>query len=79
MKNFKTIASFSFQSEYAVLRLLFEHNNIRFVFLNETMSSILPFYSHSFGGIRLQVHEDDIELAQEILQKFKDSSDLKIV
>ena len=79
MENFKTIAIFTFPSEYAVLRLLFEQLEIRHVFLHETMIGVLPFHSNAFGGIRLQVHQDDIEIAQKIIQELDGSSNLRIV
>lgn len=79
MEHYETIAIFTYQSEYAVLRLLLEQENIRFVFQNETMISVLPFHSNALGGIRLKVHEEDIELALRILDKWKGSSHLKIV
>lgn len=79
MENFKTIAIFTFPSEYAVLRLLFEQREIRHVFLHETMIGVLPFHSNAFGGIRLQVHQNDIEIAQKIIQELDGSSNLRIV
>lgn len=79
MKNFKTIAVFTFPSEYAVLRLLLEQQGIKHVFLHETMIGVLPFHSNAFGGIRLQVHENDIEAAKKIIKELDDSSNLKIV
>lgn len=80
MKNFVTIAVFTFPSEYAVLKLLLEQNELRFVFLNETMISVLPFHSNAFGGIRLQVHKEDKEDALAILQSLDGpSSQLTIV
>lgn len=79
MENFKTIAFFTFPSEYAILRLLFDQQGIRYVFLHETMISVLPFHSNAFGGIRLEVHEDDIERAIEIFKEFNNPSNLRIV
>ena len=79
MENFKTIAIYTFPSEYAVLRLLLEQREIRHVFLHETMIGVLPFHSNAFGGIRLQVHQDDIEMAQKIIQELDGSSNLRIV
>ncbi|MCW8980390.1 MULTISPECIES: DUF2007 domain-containing protein [Altibacter] len=79
MKNFKTIAIFTFPSEYTVLRHLLEQQEIRHVFLHETMIGVLPFHSNAFGGIRLQVHEEDIPSAQEIINKLNDTSSLHIV
>lgn len=79
MKNFKTIAIFQYPAEYAVLQLLFDREEIRYNFLNETMISVFPFYSNAIGGIRLQVHIDDIEEAEEIMRHLDSPSNLKIV
>lgn len=83
MNNFKTIAIFQYPSEYAVLKLLFEQEEIRYFFQNETMISVFPFYSNAIGGIRLQVHSEDVERAKEIIeeldQDFDNPSNLKIV
>jgi hypothetical protein len=79
MQDFKTIAIFTYPSEYAVLRLLLEHHEIRHVFQNETMISVLPFHSNAIGGIRLKVHQDDIPLAEEIIENLNHSSNLRIV
>lgn len=79
MENFKTIAFFTFPSEYAILRLLFDQQGIRYVFLHETMIGVLPFHSNAFGGIRLQVHKDDIERAIRIFKEFNNPSNLRIV
>jgi len=44
------------------------------------MIGVLPFHSNAFGGIRLQVHEEDISAAQKILRDLDGRSDtLKIV
>ena len=79
MEHYETIAIFTYQSEYAILRLLLEQDNLRFVFQNETMISVLPFHSNALGGIRLKVHPEDTDLALEILDKWKGSSHLKII
>lgn len=79
MNNFKTIAIFQYPAEYAVLKLLFDQEEIRYVFMNETMISVFPFYSNAIGGIRLQVHIEDIERATEIIKNLDNHSNLKIV
>ena len=79
MKHFKTIAIFQYPAEYAVLQLLFDQAEIRYIFQNETMISVFPFYSNAIGGIRLQVHIDDIEEAAEIIKNLDHPSNLKIV
>jgi hypothetical protein len=79
MKDFKTIAIFQYAAEYAVLQLLFDQAEIRYVFLNETMISVFPFYSNAIGGIRLQVHIEDIVAAEKIMKDLDYFSDLKII
>jgi len=79
MKHFKTIAIFQYPAEYAVLQLLFDQAEIRYIFQNETMISVFPFYSNAIGGIRLQVHMDDIAQAEEIIKNLDHPSNLKIV
>ncbi len=79
MEDFKTIAIFTFPHEYVVLRLLFDQEEIQYVFLHETMIGVLPFHSNAFGGIRLQVHKNDIERAIKIMNNLNDSADLRIV
>ena len=79
MKHFKTIAIFSYPAEYAVLQLLLDQAGIRYIFQNETMISVFPFYSNAIGGIRLQVHIEDIAEAEEIIKNLDHPSNLKIV
>ena len=79
MVDFKTIAIFTFPSEYAVLKLLFDQEGVNYIFLHETMIGVLPFHSNAFGGIRLQVHKNDIEKAEKIMNDLNDTSNLRIV
>ena len=79
MKEFVTIARFTYPSEYAVLKLLLERYFINFIFLNETAINVMPFHSNAFGGIRLQVHQKDKEKAIQIIKGFNNTSKLEIV
>jgi hypothetical protein len=79
MIDFKTIAIFTFPSEYVVLKLLFDQEGIDYIFLHETMIGVLPFHSNAFGGIRLQVHKNDVEKATKIMNNLNDDSNLRIV
>jgi len=79
MKHFKTIAVFTYTSEYTVLEHLFQQEGIQYYFLNETMASVFPFYSNAIGGIKLQVHTNDIAKATQILSKLRQTTNLKIV
>ncbi len=74
MNNFKTIAIFTFPAEYVVLELLLQNADIRYVFLNATMVSVLPFHSNAVGGIQLQVHRDDIIEAKHIISELENPS-----
>ena len=79
MEDFITVARFTFTSDYAVLELLLQQEEIRYVFLNETVINILPFHSNAFGGIRLQVHLEDKERTIKIINDLDKSASLKIV
>lgn len=79
MKDFITITTFSFQSDYAILRLVLDQHQIRYFFLDETMMGILPFHTYKNGGIRLQVHKDHVEQALQIIKDLDSSSNLRIV
>lgn len=79
MNNFKPIAIFQYPAEYAVLKLLFDQEDIRYFFQNETMISVFPFYSNAIGGIRLMVHVEDIDRAEEIISDLNNPPNLKIV
>jgi hypothetical protein len=79
MEAYQTIAIFTYPSEYSVLQHLLQQQGIRFIFQNETMISVLPFHSNAIGGIRLQVHKEDIEKATQIIDNLNDPSQLRIV
>ena len=79
MKDFITIARFTYPSEYAVLKLLLDRNHINFIFLNETAINVMPFHSNAFGGIRLQVHQKDKEKAIQIIKEFNNNFKLEII
>ena len=79
MEDFKTMGIFSNSNEYIVLKHLLEQAEIRFIFQNETMISVLPFHSNAFGGIRLKVHPQDIEKVKVIIFSLEDDSYLSVV
>ena len=62
-----------------VLDHLLEQANLRYVFQNEMMVSVLPFHSNAVGGIRLKVFKDDIVKAEKIIRDLKNDGDLTIV
>lgn len=80
MINFVTIATFTYHFEYAILRIVLDQKGIRYVFENEMMLSVFPFYSNALGGISLKVHRNDVTIAQQILEDFDEKqSHLRIV
>lgn len=77
MKDFVTIAIFNLPSEIAVLKSILENEGIPYFFKNETIVSIDPFASIAYGGIKLKVHRNDVEVAQNIIDNL--GSHLRIV
>ena len=64
-----TIYSFEHLSEAVVVRGRLESEGIPCMIQNELISQIAPFYSDTFGGVKLQVNERDAEQAIEILKE----------
>jgi len=79
MKDFINIASFTYPSEYVVLKMLLQQQEVRFIFLNETSSSILPINIRGKGGIRLQIHKNDKEKVLKIINDLNRDASLEIV
>ena len=79
MKDFITVANFTYPSEYVVLKMLLQQEEIPFVFLNETSASILPITFCGKGGIRLQVHKKDEEKVLKIISDLDNNTYLEIV
>ncbi len=80
MDNFVVVATFTYPHEYAVLKMLLEQDGIRYVFENETMVHVSPFYSYAVGGIRLKVHRNDVASARALMDQLdKDESPLRVV
>jgi len=79
MEKFVTVAVYTFVSEYTVLKHLLEQKGITHVFQNETSISVLPFHSNAFGGIRLKVHINDVEITRELIKDLEENPNLYIV
>ena len=79
MKNFVTVARYTYPSEYAVLELLLQREQIQYVFLNETVINVLPFHSNAIGGIRLQVHINDVQKVKDLINELDNDSPLHVV
>ncbi|MBA4152957.1 DUF2007 domain-containing protein [Flavobacterium sp.] len=77
MKEFITVAIFNLPTEIAVLKSILENEGIQYFFENETIVSIDPFASIAYGGIKLKVHQNDVEVVRGILNNL--DSHLRIV
>ncbi|RXR33639.1 DUF2007 domain-containing protein [Flavobacterium piscinae] len=77
MKDFVTVAVFTLPTEIAVLKTVLENEGIQFFFENETIVSIDPFASIAYGGIKLKVHQNDVEVVRNIIDNLE--SHLRIV
>lgn len=80
MKDYISIARFTYPYEYAILKLLLEKADIHFYFKNEFMTSVLNLSTIGNNGIFLMVHPEDKEDAVTILDEFNATdSPLKLV
>ncbi|WP_299246953.1 DUF2007 domain-containing protein [uncultured Aquimarina sp.] len=79
MKDFITIATFTYPNDYAILRLLLEREGISYFFENETMIGVFPFYSNALGGINLKIHQKDQIKVQQIIDDLNTNSHLRII
>ena len=79
MKDFITVATFNFQHEIFSLKNILEQEGIAYFFENETIVGINPFGSIAYGGIKLKVHPNDLEVVQSILKDLNENNPLKIV
>lgn len=77
MKDFVTVAVFTLPTEIAVLKTILENEGIPYFFENETIVSIDPFASIAYGGIRLKVHQNDVEVVRNIIDNLE--SHLRVV
>ncbi|HEX8577581.1 MAG TPA: DUF2007 domain-containing protein [Flavobacterium sp.] len=77
MPEFITIAVFNYAHEVVVLKSILENHQIPHYFKDENIVAVNPFASFAYGGIKLQVHPNDKEVVQSILDDLNDN--LKIV
>ncbi|WP_298546925.1 DUF2007 domain-containing protein [uncultured Aquimarina sp.] len=79
MKDFITIATFTYPNDYVILRLLLEREGISYFFENETMIGVFPFYSNALGGINLKIHQKDQIKVQQIIDDLNTNSHLRVI
>ena len=79
MRDFITIATYTYPFEYTILKLLLDQEGISYFFENETMIGVFPFYSNALGGINLKVHKRDKDKVLQIIKDLDTNSHLRIV
>ncbi|UOB19320.1 DUF2007 domain-containing protein [Abyssalbus ytuae] len=80
MRNFVLVATYTYIHEYIILKNILERERIPFVFENETILGISPFYSNAIGGIKLKVHKEYVQFVKEIIEDLnRPESNLRIV
>ena len=80
MDNFVVIATYTYPHEYVVLKTLLESEGLRYIFENETMVQVSPFYSYALGGIKLKVHRNDEASARALIDSLNsEQSPLHVV
>ena len=58
--------------EAHLLRTQLENEGILSFVFDENMISINPFYNVALGGVKVMIHEKDIERASEIVENVDD-------
>jgi hypothetical protein len=67
--NFVTIRVFTYPSEAIILKGRLESEEIECFLMDELTVQVNPLYSNAIGGVKLQVRENDVERANEILRE----------
>lgn len=61
------IATFEHPSKAHIIKGMLESEGIYSVITNDHLVSIMPFFSNTVGGIKLQVNAEDAERAIELI------------
>lgn len=77
MKDFITIATFTFPADIVVLKSILDAEGIAYFFRNETAISIDPLASIAYGGIHLKVHPNDAEIVLKIIKDLEEKPNLR--
>ena len=64
----RTLCTFSTLDEAQLARMKLEGSGIEAFIPDETMAQMNWLYTNAIGGIRLQVREDDLESARDVLE-----------
>ena len=69
MVNYVTVLTFTYSHEVAIVRGRLESEGIDCFVQDELTVQVHPFYSNAIGGVKLQVREQDLKQAVEILRE----------
>lgn len=69
-----TVREYSTNVEASMARDILENEGISCMLTNETFSGIYPIGHTSLGGIQLLVFEKDVEAANQILDKVRETT-----
>ncbi len=67
MPTYTTLAYFTYPTEMAIARSFLEAEGIHTFVRDELTVQVHNFYSNAIGGIRLEVPEEDLEKAEDLL------------
>lgn len=81
--NWVTIATFTTPIEAQICQGRLESEGVTASIRDENIVAVNPLYSNAIGGVKIQVKQEDVELALEILSReypdFDPPTDLKLV
>jgi hypothetical protein len=69
MSKFITIKTFNHPNDLLVIRSKLESEGVVCFAQDEQITQIHPFYSGAVGGVKLQVREEDVNRAVEIMKE----------
>lgn len=64
-----TLTTVSYIHEADLLCMKLEEAGIDYFIADQNLTSLYPLYSGAIGGIKIQVHEDDLNKAREVLSE----------
>jgi hypothetical protein len=70
MNDWVTIASFTYPHEVTVLEGVLETEGIECFIKDGNIVSTNPLYSNAIGGVKIQVNQNDVERANEIVKEY---------
>lgn len=68
--GWQVIATFEHPAKAHIIKGMLESEGIHSVITNDTIVTIMPFFSPSVGGIQLLVNEADVMHAKELMDSF---------